>query len=326
MLSERCALVGRSPHSRLSLDLYSAVVLALRPTLGTNGHGGSSLAQGGGGQAAHIGARHASPGDGASMAHESDCAEVQEDGGQVEEAAARQAGAEWSSQRLRPGDTVLLETYPGFLSTWGASDHFILARQVDDSTPPRHALFKDKARRVLAGLTFIAAVVLVAAREVSLLVAMLIASYLLVAAQCCTVEAAFSCIKGRVLLAAVAAFGLGDGLTNTGVTGEIARAMVGLGRPLGAGGLLFCIYLGTAGLSCLVSNQATVVIMYSIVKHLDVPGLSMHKLSVVLIIGASSPFVSPVSLCTTSLRWVCGAACMIGGRQAPPSASKLAHG
>jgi di/tricarboxylate transporter len=186
----------------------------------------------------------------------------------------------------------LLETYPGFLSGWGASDHFVLARRVDDSGPPRHALFKDKVRRILAGLTFVSVVVLVAMQEVSLLVGMLVASYVLVAAQCCTVETAFGCIKGRVVLAAIAAFGLGDGLTNTGVTGAIASGMVAAGRPLGSTGLLFFIYLATAGLSCLVSNQATVVIMYSIVKHLDIAGLTMRKLSVVLIIGASSPFVS----------------------------------
>jgi len=36
-----------------------------------------------------------------------------------------------------------------------------------------------------------------------------------------------------------------------------------------------------------------VVIMYEIVKHLNIPGLTLHKLAVVLIIGASSPFMTP---------------------------------
>lgn len=148
-------------------------------------------------------------------------------------------------------------------------------------------------RRVVAGLVFLTVVVLVAAQLVSLLVGMLVASYILVGIQCCTIEAAFGSIKGRVVLAAVAAFGLGDGLTNTGVTAKVANSMVLLGEPLGPTILLFLIYLTTASLSCLVSNQATVVIMYEIVKHLHIPALTMHKLAVVLIIGASSPFMTP---------------------------------
>ncbi len=62
--------------------------------------------------------------------------------------------------------------------------------------------------------------------------------------------------------------------------------MVRLGQPYGGTVLLFFVYMSTACLSCLVSNQATVVIMYSIVKHLDMPHLSMHQLAVVLIIGS----------------------------------------
>jgi hypothetical protein len=261
-VSARCPLAGQPSHSRAWLDLYSAVVLAKRPPCSSHDTAG---AHGGGGGTAS----------------------------QLDAAAA--AGLEGGGLGVvQAGDTVLFETYPAFLTDWGESQHFVLARRVDGSAPPRHSLVKDKVRRVVAGLTFVSVVVLVAMGEVSLLVGMLVASYFLVAIQCCTIQQAFNSIKGRVVLAAIAAFGLGEGLTNTGVTAAVATGMVRVGQPLGSTMLLVFIYLSTAGLSCLVSNQATVVIMYSIVKHLDVAGLTMHKLSVVLIIGASSPFVSAV--------------------------------
>lgn len=222
VVGDACPLVKHPLDTRKWLHLYGAAILARRPSLlspapHTIQHCGEAVRR-----RVQAGDRAQSVGD---------------------------------SQVLMAGDTVLLETYPRFIPTWGHSLHFRLVRMVTDSAPPRHGQCKDRVRRVVAGLVFVTVVVLVAARQVSLLVGMVVASYMLVALQCCTIESAFGSIKGRVVLAAVAAFGLGDALTNTGVTVKVASYMVLVGRPLGPTMLLFLIYLTTALLSCLVSNQ-----------------------------------------------------------------------
>ena len=43
---------------------------------------------------------------------------------------------------LQAGDTLILETYPSFVSEFGECEDFVLVRALRDSTPPRHALFK----------------------------------------------------------------------------------------------------------------------------------------------------------------------------------------
>ena len=222
VVGDACPLVKHPLDTRKWLHLYGAAILARRPSLlspapHTTQHCGEAVR------------RRAQAGDRAQLVGD--------------------------SQVLMAGDTVLLETYPRFIPAWGHSLHFRLVRMVTDSAPPRHGQCKDRARRVVAGLVFVTVVVLVAARQVSLLVGMVVASYMLVALQCCTIESAFGSIKGRVVLAAVAAFGLGDALTNTGVTVKVASYMVWVGQPLGPTILLFLIYLTTALLSCLVSNQ-----------------------------------------------------------------------
>ena len=54
-----------------------------------------------------------------------------------------------------------------------------------------------------------------------------------------------------------------------------------------------------------MSNQATVIIMYSIVKNLQVE-LSLYKFVVVLIIGASSSFMTPFGYQTNLMVWRAG--------------------
>ena len=274
VLARPCPLLGQSVASTEWLRVYNAAILARRP---------ASVVDPGLFRAASS-SRHAQvfglEGGG-------------ELGGREEDGTVGSESGLGDDEVVREGDVLVLETYPSFMTLWSEADHFALVRRLEASTPPRHALPKDKARRLAAGVVFACAVVAVALQEVSLLMGMMIASFVLVAIQCCTLEEAFAAIKGRVVLTAVAAFGLGSALTNTGVTAKVAIGMVSLGEPFGPCVLMFMVYSCTACLSCLVSNQATVVIMYSIVKHISVSGLSQQQLATVLIIGASSPFMTP---------------------------------
>lgn len=209
-------------------------------------------------------------------------------------------------ERLRPGDTLLFETYPNFIRLYGDSDHFALVRLIDDSAPPRDNQLKDRLRKVVAGIIFLCCVILAATKHLTLLVSMCCGAYILVGIQCVTIDAAFMSIKGRVVLAVIAAFGLGDGLSNTNVTTKIAAGVVACGQQFGPNVLLFLIYIATACLSCLVSNQTTVIIVYGIVKTLSIPGVSIKELVIILIIGASSSFMTPFGYQTNLMVWRSG--------------------
>ncbi|KAH8080976.1 potassium ion transport [Aureococcus anophagefferens] len=139
--------------------------------------------------------------------------------------------------------------------------------------------------------------------ELTLLEASLLATGLLVFTQCLTIEQAFAAIKGRDLVAIVAAYGVGAALGNTGVASTLAHRICDLGQRLGASGLLALVYLVIALLGSIMSNQAVVILLYPILK--EVAGtqdlVSMKQLVNVLVIGSSSSFLTPFSYQTNLL-------------------------
>ncbi|KAJ1477556.1 hypothetical protein T484DRAFT_3016298 [Baffinella frigidus] len=192
--------------------------------------------------------------------------------------------------------------------THSDSDHFALVRPIHDSAPPRTNQTKDRVRRVVAGLVFIASVGTVAMQKLSLLISVTIASLVLVAIQCLTIDGAFRAIKGRVVLSAIAAFGIGEALRKTGVTDKVADFAITIGQSMGPIPLLLLIFLCTACLSCVISNTAAVIILYSIVRNLHVAdtGVSLKKMVIVIIVGAASSFGTPFGYQTNLMVWRSG--------------------
>ena len=169
---------------------------------------------------------------------------------------------------------------------------------MENSSPPRWSTKIDVVRRVVSIFVLVAMVSSAAARVLSLLEAALLATAILILTGCLTVEQAFASIKGRVLLAIVSAFGVGAALENTNVAESIADSLVGLGSNLGGVGLLIAIFICASVLSCLISNAATVVIMFPIINAVDfnaVDGnLTRRMLFITLLMAVSSPFASPI--------------------------------
>ena len=65
-------------------------------------------------------------------------------------------------------------------------------------------------------------------------------------------------------------------------------------QVLGKFGFLLAIYLITSVMSCLVSNSATVVAFYSVLRVIKVPGLTAEQLMITMMLGASSAFATPI--------------------------------
>lgn len=209
--------------------------------------------------------------------------------------ATAEAGAVGATKTVEMdvGDMVVLESFPAFHSTYRASNHFAVVRPVRGG-PPRFTTPKDKMRVVASSLVLAAMVALSAADVYKIFVTSLAASIILIASQCLTIEQAFEAIKGRVVLAIVSTYGLGSALDNTGVAKLIADGLVKLGKATGNIGLLCVLYLTTSVLSCVISNQATVILLWPVVEAIEIDGLSIGQFAIVLMMGASTAFSTPI--------------------------------
>lgn len=92
----------------------------------------------------------------------------------------------------------------------------------------------DHFRLVLSGVVVLCMVGVTAIGWLTLVESSLIATAILVGTKCITVSEAFRAVNTRVLLAIVAAFGIGSAMEETGVAEFIARAMLSFGHIFGS--------------------------------------------------------------------------------------------
>ena len=213
------------------------------------------------------------------------------------------------------GDALLLEGYGDFKKKWEDSNHFMLVNSIENSQPTRNELSKDKYRKYFAGLVLITMVSLVASKALKIFDASILAAFALVAMQCITVSEGFATIKGRIILAILACYGLGKALENTHVTAAVANGATDVGKHfysfmgdfMGSVGVLFSVFVVCSAMSCIVSNQATVILLYPIVKDMTgLEGTTIQRFVVILIMGASSSFMTPFGYQTNLMVWAPG--------------------
>ncbi|MEA5446892.1 SLC13 family permease [Gammaproteobacteria bacterium AB-CW1] len=190
--------------------------------------------------------------------------------------------------RLRPGDSLFLETRPGFAEQYGYSRDFYLVSQLNDSSPPRHE------HALPAGLLLAGMVLLATTGLLSIFQAALLAALGMLAFRCTTASNARRQVDWQVLIVIGAAFGIGGALHETGVAESFAASMVGL---IGSNPwlTLAVIYVITALFSALITNNAAAVLMIpvalSAAQSLDVNFLPF---AITLMIAASASFMTPM--------------------------------
>lgn len=191
--------------------------------------------------------------------------------------------------QLRPGDVLLLETDPAFIQKHRHDPNFALLSEVQGSEPPKH----DKAW--LATTVLVAMVVAVTAELLPLLTAAVIASAVMLVTGCLTGEQARRSIELRVLVAIAAAFGVGAALERSGAAAGIGRSVVDVALPLGAVGVLGAIYVATALLTELVTNNAAAALMFPITAAAaEAAGIDLRPCLLVLMVASSASFSTPI--------------------------------
>ncbi|EFJ39566.1 hypothetical protein VOLCADRAFT_70819, partial [Volvox carteri f. nagariensis] len=198
---------------------------------------------------------------------------------------------------LQGGDVLLLSCSTRWTEEHKHDKAFVLLQAVPDSSPP-------KRRSMIIGVLLLLGMVLTQIvgglmdRELIHLwpVAVLTAALMLITG-CMNADQARKSIMWDVYLTIAAAFGVSAALESTGVAGKVANAIIGIGNRVGGTGpALIAIYIATAVMSELLTNNAAGAIMYPIAA---IAGeklmISPRDVSIAIMLGASAGFVNPFS-------------------------------
>jgi di/tricarboxylate transporter len=186
-------------------------------------------------------------------------------------------------------------------------------------------------KKIIAGVMICVMLGLSASKATSLLEAALITVSVFVFTNVLTVEEAFASINWEVIVTIVGSYGLSNALQDTNVTKKISDCikLVGTGCDLR---LMVVLFVTTVFLSSIVSNQATVILLFPVAKELSGCSQTAHEqltetasckfyhaesgnccdvdqlkqICMLLMIGASCAFATPIGYQTNLMVFKAG--------------------
>lgn len=190
--------------------------------------------------------------------------------------------------QLRAGDALLLEAPPNFVEQQRNTRDFYLVSRLDSAGPPTTA-------QAPVALAILVAMVATAALGVlTMLQAAALAAAGVLLTRCCSEETARRSVDWPLLLAIGASMGLGAALE---VSGAAANAAALLLLPAGDDPWLALglVYLGTALITELVTNNAAAIIVFPVaLSTADKLGVDPMPFVATLMIAASASFATPL--------------------------------
>jgi len=158
----------------------------------------------------------------------------------------------------------------------------------------------DKAR--FAGFIFLGTVTAVATGLLPVATAALAGATAMVVSGCLNVRQASRAVDRRIFLLIGAALAMGAALERTGGAQFIGSGLVALAEPYGPRALLAALFIITAALTNVLSNNATAVLFAPIaVAASNAAGLPAEVLVLTVIFGANCSFATPVAYQTNLL-------------------------
>jgi di/tricarboxylate transporter len=188
---------------------------------------------------------------------------------------------------IMPGDTLLLEARPVFVSRQKYNKDFLVINDLD-TVQPRHS-------KALLSWGILLTLVLAAGLDmVSMLNASLLGAGAMLVTGCLSVSQAEKSLDLTVLITIAASFALGAALEKTGVAAFLAQNIVGLsgGRPWL---LLLLTYAALSMMTETITNNAAAVIMVPIVLAMTgQAGLDPEPFMLAVMMAASASFATPL--------------------------------
>lgn len=190
---------------------------------------------------------------------------------------------------LRPGDVLLVLATPEFERQWRGHGDFSVIASLDAPPPAR----RDRAGAVIAAI--VAMIAAVVTNVLDLMEASLLAAIVLVGARVISVTEARRAVNLNVVLTIAMSISLGTAVAVSGLATEIATVLGTLGDPFGDVGRLVAVLLATMILTELLSNNAAAALMIPVATATALgAGLEPRSFAIVVLIGASCSFLSPI--------------------------------
>ncbi|WP_372986209.1 SLC13 family permease [Marinobacter sp.] len=196
--------------------------------------------------------------------------------------------------RLKPGDVLLLEARPAFVSRQRYNKDFLLINDLDTDTP-RHD------RAWVSWTILVVLVGLAACGIMSMLNAALVAAALMILTGCCSVGQAQKSVDVPVVLTIAASFALGAALQETGAAGYLAEGILGLshGHILLA---ILLVYFAVSTLTEMVTNNAAAVLVIPVVLSMTTAmGVPAEPFVIAVMMAASASFATPLGYQTNMM-------------------------
>lgn len=196
--------------------------------------------------------------------------------------------------RLKPGDVLLLEARPAFVSRQRYAKDFLLINDLGTETP-RH----DRAWMswgILLALVGAAALGLL-----SMLNAALMGAALMILTGCCSVGQAQKAVDVPVILTIASSFALGAALETTGAAMVVAEEILAVssGHPLLT---ILLVYLVVSVLTEVITNNAAAVLVIPIVLSMTgTLGVAAEPYVIAVMMAASASFATPLGYQTNMM-------------------------
>ncbi|MCF8511981.1 MAG: SLC13 family permease [Rhodobacteraceae bacterium] len=196
---------------------------------------------------------------------------------------------------VQVGDTLLLEGAPSDIQRLSAD-----MEMVDVSHPSERPYRRNRAPIVVAVLI---AVVIGAALDVAPIQFLaFVGAGVVLLTRAIDGDEAMDAVDGRLLALLFGMLGVGAGLENSGAVERIVALVAPFMAGLAPWMLVFCVYALSSFLTEVVSNNAVAVIVTPIVIHLaQTLGVDPRPLVIVVMIGASASFATPIGYQTNTL-------------------------
>jgi di/tricarboxylate transporter len=194
--------------------------------------------------------------------------------------------------KLRPGDTLLIETSDNFLVTWKQSPDFYLISEIENSAPKLH----NKAKLSLGILALL--LILLTGGFIDRVAAIWLCGLLLVATRCINGPSARKAINLQVLIVIGAAIGIGNAVQASGLAEMASSSLLNLADAFEVGnhGTLFLIFIMTSIAAQLMTNYGAAVIMFPIVVGAaEGVGVSPYPFVFTMMAAAGCNFITPVT-------------------------------
>ncbi|MEM7409263.1 MAG: SLC13 family permease [Myxococcota bacterium] len=191
---------------------------------------------------------------------------------------------------LQAGDTLLLQTAPGFFRAHRNSRDFYLVSELPDSEAPRH-------ERAGVALAILVAMVVVAGTGIyPISIAAFLAAGALIATRCLPGRIARASVDWSILVVIGAGLGIALAMEKSGAAALIAGAIASVAGDIGPFYALVVIYFATLLLAELLHHNAAVALTFPIAAATaELLGVDTRPFVMAVIVGGCCAFASPVT-------------------------------